>query len=64
MPDGKLLDNLAGHDRAVRSVAFSSKGQMLASGSADQTIKLWEMPDNLAVPLRAAKSKDNLSEKP
>jgi len=34
---------LVGHSDLVRSLAFSSDGKILASGSADKTIKLWNL---------------------
>ncbi|WP_442937209.1 protein kinase domain-containing protein [Nostoc sp.] len=40
---GQLLRTLSGHSESVWSVAISSNGQMLASGSGDNTIKLWNV---------------------
>ncbi|KAK3354053.1 HET-R [Lasiosphaeria hispida] len=36
------LQTLEGHGRSVQSVAFSPDGQRLASGSDDETIKIWD----------------------
>ncbi|KAM7188910.1 hypothetical protein V8F33_010357 [Rhypophila sp. PSN 637] len=36
------LQTLEGHRLSVQSVAFSPDGQRLASGSSDQTIKIWD----------------------
>ena len=40
---GSPRKTLVGHSNAARSVAFSSDGQTLVSGSLDQTIKLWDV---------------------
>src|SRR5260370_461589 len=37
-----LLRTLAGHTNTVRSVCFSPDGQRLASGSGDQTVRVWD----------------------
>ncbi|HJZ67192.1 MAG TPA: hypothetical protein VKF81_03525, partial [Blastocatellia bacterium] len=38
---GQEVATLKGHADSVWSVAFSSDGKMLASGSSDNTVKLW-----------------------
>ncbi|ORX46795.1 WD40 repeat-like protein [Hesseltinella vesiculosa] len=40
---GKLLDVLAGHEGPVSSLAFSSDGVTLLSGSWDHTARLWDV---------------------
>lgn len=42
-PSVKLFRTLEGHQGRVRSVAFDPQGETLASGSADKTVKLWEV---------------------
>jgi WD40 repeat protein len=40
---GSLRQTLTGHTDEVTSVAFTQDGQFLISGSADKTIKLWNL---------------------
>lgn len=41
---GKLQCKLEGHTAPVYSFGWSRDGKMLATGSADATVRLWEMP--------------------
>ncbi|MDH6104584.1 trypsin-like peptidase domain-containing protein [Anabaenopsis tanganyikae CS-531] len=44
-----LVNTLTGHSEWVRSVAFSPDGQTLASGSDDDTIKLWDVATGTSI---------------
>jgi len=39
---GSAVMRLTGHDGAVRSVSYSSDGHLLASGSDDGTVRIWD----------------------
>ena len=42
----------AGHNNAVTTIAFSPDGQIIATGSGDKTIKLWDLQGRLLRTLR------------
>ena len=41
---GERLKTLSGHSGGIYSIAFSPDGKILASGSSDGTILLWDVP--------------------
>jgi WD40 repeat protein len=57
-PGVKLLRTLEGHEDAVAGVAFDPMGRTLASGSGDETVKLWEVASDKL--LRTLKGHVNL----
>ena len=41
--DGKQIRALGGHQNSVYSIAYSPDGKTLASGSWDNTVRLWDV---------------------
>jgi len=41
--DGAVLHRLVGHGYAVRGLAISADGRLLATASADRSVKLWDL---------------------
>ena len=55
---GTALDNA--HAKAVVSLAFSPDGEVLASGSGDMTIKLWNVVHHrISLPLAATPARSH-----
>src|ERR1700752_4214216 len=46
--DPDIAVKLTGHSRAVTAVAFSSNGELLASASWDNTVRLWKISGETA----------------
>ena len=57
-PDFVLARTLKGHSGWVTTMAFSPDGKRLASGSWDQTLKLWEVSSGEQLSATARKNKE------
>jgi len=53
---GGEVQTLTGHTAGVNSVAFSSDGQRIVSGSRDKTLKIWDA--NSGQELQTLKARD------
>ncbi len=57
----RLVISLQGHTKQVNSVAFSSDGKFLVSGSSDQTVRVWDPSSGQLLNTIEAGEKDILS---
>lgn len=60
IPTWNCVRTLTGHFSSINALAFSSDGQTLASGSADRTVKLWNL--NSRIPRCTLAGHSNLIE--
>jgi WD40 repeat protein len=58
LPDFELDRTLKGHSGWVTTVAFSSDGQRLASGSWDETVKFWDVATGEQLGIVDSKTKE------
>ncbi|KAF5950692.1 hypothetical protein HYC85_012685 [Camellia sinensis] len=45
-PSGEILSTLNGHSKKVTSVKFVAEGDLVVTGSADKTVRLWQGSEN------------------
>ncbi|MDE9440038.1 hypothetical protein EWS82_13255, partial [Staphylococcus xylosus] len=42
--------DLIGHQGAIDCIAISSDGKLLASGSSDNSVNIWNIAENVCIP--------------
>ncbi|KAK7279190.1 hypothetical protein RJT34_24236 [Clitoria ternatea] len=45
-PSGQILSTLSGHSKKVTSIKFVAQGESFLTGSADKTVRLWQISDD------------------
>ncbi|PHU21193.1 Pre-mRNA-processing factor 19 -like protein 1 [Capsicum chinense] len=45
-PSGQIISTLSGHSKRVTSVKFAADGEIVVSGSADKTVRVWQSSEN------------------
>ncbi|KAL3648737.1 Pre-mRNA-processing factor 19 1 [Castilleja foliolosa] len=45
-PSGQVVSTLSGHSKKVTSVKFAAEGELVVTGSADKTVRLWQGSDD------------------
>ncbi len=59
---GALVKCLEGHTGAVSSLAFARSGNLLVSGSRDETLRIWDLTqDNFSKVLREPRPYEGLN---
>lgn len=56
MPTGRLLRELRGHTKRVHSLAFHPEETLLASASADRTVRFWDLGAGASAPVEVDKA--------
>ena len=49
-PQGEMIKEYVGHTAGIRSVTVSEDGRYMASGSEDQTIRVWNLKEKGSIP--------------
>ena len=60
-PIGRCTASMSGHSEAVLAVAFSADGKKLASGSGDNTVRLWDLNTELPKSSKEGQGKGHTS---
>ncbi|KAG5573761.1 hypothetical protein H5410_063527 [Solanum commersonii] len=46
LPSGQIVSTLSGHSKRVTSVRFAAEGELVVTGSADKTVRVWQNSEN------------------